>query len=182
MWTELLGNAQELEANVSSSHAVSQFVLVPEERHEANVSLDLDALVQEQDAVGLPGNWLPGVVSLCCIFELIAKALDLWTRAENTFPLQILDFCPLKSNPILTINGRVIQSVFFKLAQKLATSFTSVFPHFSCASWTCWKTKVQGNKNRCYDCRDILPGNFYPFLLFLLLTEDICRTITNHYK
>lgn len=89
MWTELLGNAQELEANVSSSHAVSQFVLVPEERHEANVSLDLDALVQEQDAVGLPGNRLPGVVSLRCIFELIAKALDLWTRAENTFPLKI---------------------------------------------------------------------------------------------
>lgn len=40
MWTELSGNAQELEANVSSSHAVSQFVLVPEERHEAHVSLD----------------------------------------------------------------------------------------------------------------------------------------------
>lgn len=34
-----LENVEESEADVSSSHAVSQFVLVPDERHEAHVNL-----------------------------------------------------------------------------------------------------------------------------------------------
>lgn len=72
-----------LEANVSSSHAVAQFVLIPKERHEAHVSLDLDRLIQDQDAVSLPRNWLYGVDSLGCILKLLTKLLDLWTRGRN---------------------------------------------------------------------------------------------------
>ncbi len=74
------GNAEELEADVSSSHAVSQFVLVPEERHQAHVSLDLNGLIQDQDTIGLPGNWLHGVDFLRRILELLTKVLDLCTR------------------------------------------------------------------------------------------------------
>lgn len=72
-------NAEELEAKVSSSHAVSQFVLVPEERHEAHVSLDEHGLIQDQDAIGLPGNRLHGVDFLRRVPELLAKVLDLRT-------------------------------------------------------------------------------------------------------
>lgn len=56
-----------LEADVSSSHTVSQFVLVPDERHEADVGLDLDGLIQDQNAVGLPRNRLQSMHLLGCI-------------------------------------------------------------------------------------------------------------------
>lgn len=69
-----------LEADVPSSHAVPQFVLVPDERHEAHVRLDLDVLVQEQNAVGLPGNGLHGVDFLGCVQELLAEFIDLRRR------------------------------------------------------------------------------------------------------
>lgn len=78
--SKAIKNAEALEADVSSSHAVPQSVLVPEDRHEAHVGLDRDALIQDQDAVGLPGNWLHGVGFLRCILQLLAKVLDLWTR------------------------------------------------------------------------------------------------------
>lgn len=69
-----------LEADVSSSHAVPQFVLVPDERHEADIRLDLDVLVQEQNAVGLPRKRLHSVDLLGCIHELLAEFIDLWRR------------------------------------------------------------------------------------------------------
>lgn len=72
-----------LEANVSSSHAVSQFVPVSKERHEAHVSLNWDVLIQDQDAIGLPGNWLHGMDLLGCIPELLTKFLDLWARRRE---------------------------------------------------------------------------------------------------
>lgn len=69
-----------LEADVSSSHAVPQFVLVPDERHEADIRLDLDVLIQEQNAVGLPRNRLHSVDFLGCIHELLEEFIDLWRR------------------------------------------------------------------------------------------------------
>lgn len=69
-----------LEADVSSSHAVPQFVLVPDERHEAHVRLDLDVLVQEQNAVGLPRNRLHSVDFLGCVHELLTEFIDLSRR------------------------------------------------------------------------------------------------------
>lgn len=67
---------KELEADGSSSHAVSQFVLVPEERHKAHVSLDEYIVIQDQDAIGLPRKWLLGVGFLRCILELLTELLD----------------------------------------------------------------------------------------------------------
>ncbi len=88
---------QCLIANVSSSHAVSQLVLVPDNRHEAHVSLDLDVLIQDQDAVGLSRNRPQGVDSLCCILQLLTKVVNLWTRggrirnlSECSLPPRIL--------------------------------------------------------------------------------------------
>lgn len=52
---------EALEANVSSSHTVPQFVLVPDERHEAYIRLNLDVLIQDQYTVGFPRNWLQGM-------------------------------------------------------------------------------------------------------------------------
>lgn len=66
------------EADVSSSHAVSQFVLVPKERHEAHVGLDVDQVVQDKDAVGLPGKGLHGVGVLRRLVEPLSKVLHLW--------------------------------------------------------------------------------------------------------
>lgn len=75
---------ETLVANVSSSHAVPQFVLVPDKRHEAYIRLNLDALIQDQNAVGLPRNWLQSMDSQGCIFELLTEFLDLWTRRTIT--------------------------------------------------------------------------------------------------
>lgn len=72
-----------LETNVSSSHAVSQFVPVSKEGHEAHVSLDWDVLIQDQDAIGLPRNWLHGMGLLGGIPELLTKFLDLWARRRE---------------------------------------------------------------------------------------------------
>lgn len=74
---------KSLEANVSSSHAVAQFVLVPDERHEAHIDVDVDLLIQDQDTIGLPRDWLHGMDFLCCIPELLTKVLDLWTRKQD---------------------------------------------------------------------------------------------------
>lgn len=71
------------EANVSSSHTVSQFVLVPDERHEAYIRLDLDGLIQDQNAIGLPRNWLQSVGFQGCILQLLTEVMDLWTRQNN---------------------------------------------------------------------------------------------------
>lgn len=71
-----------LVADVSSSHAVSQFVLVPDERHEAYIRLDLDVLIQHQDAVGLPRNWPQRMDLLGCIVELLTEFMNLWTRRK----------------------------------------------------------------------------------------------------
>lgn len=76
-------NAGELEAKVSSSHAVSQFVLVPEERHEAHVGIDVDGLIQDQDAVGLPGKRIHGVGFLRCVFELLLEVLNVAESSQR---------------------------------------------------------------------------------------------------
>lgn len=65
------------EANVSSSEAVAQFVLVAEERHDAHVGVDVDRLIQDQHAVGLPRYRLKDMQFLCCVFELLTEILDL---------------------------------------------------------------------------------------------------------
>lgn len=72
--------AQTLYGDVPSGHAVAQLVLVPKERHDAHVSLDDDALIQEQHAVGLPRKRLHGVGFLRCVFQLLTEVLYLWTR------------------------------------------------------------------------------------------------------
>lgn len=94
-------NAAMLEANVSSSHAVSQFVPVSKEGHEAYVSLDWDVLIQHQDAIGLPGNWLHGVDLLGCIPELLTKFLDLWERRWKR--KHISSFLLLEMNVVLAL-------------------------------------------------------------------------------
>lgn len=73
-----------LEANVSPSHTVPQFVLVPDERHEAYIHLNLDVLIQDQNAVGLPRNWLQSMDFEGCILELLTEFMDLWTRHKIT--------------------------------------------------------------------------------------------------
>lgn len=72
----------ELKAEVSSSHGVSQFVLVPKERHEAHVGLNGKLLIEHQDAVGLPGNRPQGVDLLRRVLQLLTKRVDLWMRAR----------------------------------------------------------------------------------------------------
>lgn len=72
------------EANVSSSHTVPQLVLVPDERHEAYIRLNLDVLIQDQNAVGLPGDWLQSMDFQGCILELLTEFMDLWTRHKIT--------------------------------------------------------------------------------------------------
>lgn len=70
--------------NVSSSHAVAQFVLVTDERHEAHIRLNLDALIQDQNAVGLPRNGLQSMDFQGCILELLTEFMNLWTRHTTT--------------------------------------------------------------------------------------------------
>lgn len=77
-------NGNALEANVSSSHTVPQFVLVPDERHEAYICLNLDVLIQDQNAVGLPRNWLQSMDFQGCILEQLTESMDLWTRHKTT--------------------------------------------------------------------------------------------------
>lgn len=72
-----------LETDVSSSHAVAQLILVPNERHDAHVSLDVDGLIEDQDAVGLPRDRLGGVSFLGCCLELITEVEDLWTGRQE---------------------------------------------------------------------------------------------------
>lgn len=43
----------------------------------------MDVLIEDQDSVGLPWNWLYGVSSLCCIFELFTKHLDITERSKH---------------------------------------------------------------------------------------------------
>lgn len=74
---------KRLEAQVSSSHTVAQFVFVPQERHEAHISLYLNGLVKDQHAIGFPGNRLQGVDFLRCILQLFTKLFDLWTREQE---------------------------------------------------------------------------------------------------
>lgn len=91
-----------LEANVPSSHTVSQFVLVPDERHEADVSLDLDVLIQDQNAVGLPRNRLHSMDLLGCVHELLAEFIDLWTRHTTTVK-QILQINTSVTSQMLSV-------------------------------------------------------------------------------
>lgn len=74
---------KRLEAQVSTSHAVAQFVLVPEERHEAHVGLDVDRLVKDQHAIGFPRNRLHGVDLLRCILQLLTKLLDITESSKG---------------------------------------------------------------------------------------------------
>lgn len=75
-----------LEAEVSSSHAVSQFVLVPDERHEAHVGIGVDRLLEDQDAVGLPRKRLHDVRFLRRLLDLLLKVLNLrGVERENRF-------------------------------------------------------------------------------------------------
>lgn len=75
--------SQPLEADASSSHAVSQLVLVPHEGHEADVSLDVDVVIQDQDAVRLPRDRLHGVDFLRHIPQLLTKIVNLWMKGER---------------------------------------------------------------------------------------------------
>lgn len=75
---------EALEANVSSSHTVPQFVLVSDERHEAYIRLNLDVLIQDQNTVGFPRNWLQGMSFQGCLLELLTEFVDLWTRHKIT--------------------------------------------------------------------------------------------------
>lgn len=75
---------QILEANVSSSHTIAQFVLVPKERHSPHIGLDVDLLVQHQNTIGLPRNRLHNVDFLRCILQPLTKVLKLWTNEEET--------------------------------------------------------------------------------------------------
>lgn len=74
---------KRLEAQVSSSHTVAQFVFVPQERHEAHIGLDLNGLVKDQHAIGFPGNRLQGVDFLCCILQLFTKLFDISESSED---------------------------------------------------------------------------------------------------
>lgn len=74
---------KRLEAHISTSHAVAQFVFIPKERHEAHVGLDVDRLVKDQYAIGFPRNWLHGMDFLRHILQLPSKLLNLWAREQE---------------------------------------------------------------------------------------------------
>lgn len=116
------------EADVSSSHAVAQFVLVPDERHEAHIRLDLDVLIQEQNAVGLPGNRLHSVDLLGCIHELLAEFIDLWRR-HTTGVKQI--------QQVNTSGASLMFSVRVNLA----------WENFNWTDGTCWIRREMSLKN-----------------------------------
>lgn len=71
-------------ADVSSSHAVAQFVLVADERHDAHVGLDEERLIQDQHAVGPPRDRLHDVDFLRRVLQLLAEFLDLREEDGNS--------------------------------------------------------------------------------------------------
>lgn len=118
---------KRLEAQVSSSHTVAQFVFVPQERHEAHIGLDLNGLVKDQHAIGFPGNRLQGVDFLCCILQLFTKLFNLWTREqENQKYREFRALCCLHTFLLcgfsfISPNTQIL--LFFFLLQRTICSF-----------------------------------------------------------
>lgn len=82
LWCNL-EELQILEADLATGHGVAQLGLVIDEGHDAQVGLDEQGSLQDQDAVSPPGDGVLLVGLLHCLHQLGPEVFQL-ERAKRT--------------------------------------------------------------------------------------------------
>lgn len=65
------------EANFAPGHGVAQFGLIIDEGHDAQVCLNEEGSLQDQDTIGTTRNWMLFVSFLYCLDKLSAEIVHL---------------------------------------------------------------------------------------------------------